>query len=422
MSISGTCFSRFRKDEGGAIAVIFALSLIVVVLITGLAIDTGRAVHANRKIGAALDAAALAAAKGLRVENMNDAEVTALAEKYFDTNLRLSGGNFAVVNGITVVIDRAKGAVEINVDAYVPTYFGALAGVDRFPLPRAAAAIFDAKDIEVAVQLDVTGSMGGRKIGDLTVATKDLVDILIPDEPTGQKVRIAYAPYSAGVNVGSYLRSVNGDRPSARNCVYERQSDANEFTDMLPIGLDAMKVKEDLTAPPGRSVQNCPDAEIVPMTDDKSALKSTIDGYRANGTTAGQLGTAWAWYLLSPRWGGIWPSDSRPAEYRDGKTIKVAVVMTDGIYNTIGGVNWGDGSPQSIQAGDKAIRLCEGMRNEGIVVYTVGFELRGASEPIRVLERCASNPGNFFNASNGEELRSAFRAIAEQIVTLRLSK
>ena len=96
--------------------------------------------------------------------------------------------------------------------------------------------------------------------------------------------------------------------------------------------------------------------------------------------------------------------------------------MTDGIYNTIGGVNWGDGSAQSVQAGDKAIALCKAMLDKGIVVYTVGFELGGRTEPLRVMKECASQTQNFFNANNGDELRQAFRSIAEQIVTLRLSK
>lgn len=426
MSDFDTIAARFQKDEKGTIAIVFALVAIILVLITGLAIDVGRAVHANRKISAALDAAALAAAKGMRLENLNDGEVEALAKTFFETNMAQTGGNYAVVRSVTVRIDRQKSAVEMDVDAHVPTLFGALAGVEKIGVPKAAAAIFDAKDVEVAVQLDVTGSMGGRKIVDLKSATKDLVDILIPDEPTGQKVRVAFAPFSAGVNAGAFARAVNGDQAS-NGCVYERKTSGAEFTDDPPVGLDAMMTKAEAEAvarakDPSKRAQNCPDAEIVPMTDDKGQLKSTVNGYGVGGSTAGQLGTAWAWYLLSPKWAGIWPAQSRPVEYRDGKTIKVAVLMTDGIYNTVNGVNWGDGSSEGIEAGDKAVRLCEAMRNEGIVVYTVGFQLRGASEPLRVLQNCASNASSFYNAESGDELRLAFRSIAEQIVTLRLSK
>lgn len=418
-----TRYTSFKNDEKGAIAIVFALVSIILVLVTGLAIDVGRAVHTNLKLTAALDAAALAAAKGLRLEGLTDAQVEALALKFFDTNMKLTGANYAVVNSLRVRIDRAKSAVLLDVDANVPTLFGGLAGVESISLPKASAAIFDAKDIEVAVQLDVTGSMGGHKIVDLKSATKELVDILIPDEPTGQKVRIALAPYSAGVNAGVFARSVNGGMPSASTCVYERKTNAAEFTDDLPVGLDSLMAKEELPPPPRRtSIQNCPDAEILPMTEDKGLLKNTVDTYNPQSSTAGQLGTAWAWYLLSPKWAGIWPSESEPTPYRDGKTIKVAVLMTDGIYNTISGVNWGDTSREAAEAGDKAIQLCQNMRDAGIVIYTVGFELRGATQPTRIMRECASATANFFNAENGEQLRLAFQSIAEQIVSLRLSR
>lgn len=413
----------FKNDERGTIAVVFALVIGILVLVTGLAIDVGRAVHANTKLTAALDAASLAAAKGLRLEGLTDAQVEALALKFFDTNMKLTGGNYAVINSLRVHIDRAKSAVLLDVDADVPTLFGGLAGVEKIRLPKESVAIFDAKDIEVAVQLDVTGSMGGRKILDLKSATKELVDILIPDEPTGQKVRIALAPYSAGVNAGAFAASVNGGASSSSTCVYERKTNAAEFTDDLPFGLDALMAKEELPPPPRRtSIQNCPDAEILPMTEDKVQLKNTVDTYNPQSSTAGQLGTAWAWYLLSPKWAGIWPTESEPTPYRDGKTIKVAVVMTDGIYNTINGVNWGDTSREAIEAGDKAIQLCQNMRNAGIAIYTVGFELRGAAQPTRIMRECASTTANFFNAENGEQLRLAFQSIAEQIVSLRLSR
>ena len=31
-------------------------------------------------------------------------------------------------------------------------------------------------------------------------------------------------------------------------------------------------------------------------------------------STAGQLGAAWAWYLVSPNWSGVWPASGKPAD------------------------------------------------------------------------------------------------------------
>lgn len=415
MSTIATSLRRFGRAEEGTVAIIFALAAIVIALITGLSIDFGRTFHASTKIGQALDSAALAAAKGLRVDNMSDAEVRALAQTYFDQNMAHTSGNYADIRSFDVIVDRGQGSVEVKVDAVVRTMFFGIAGRLTIDLPKSSVAIFDAKDIEVGLQLDVTGSMRGQKLADLKVATKDLVDILIPDEPTGQKVRIGYAPFSAGVNAGTYARAVNGGRTS-NGCTYERMTSATEFTDVAPMGTAALKIKSDLT---GRSVQDCPNATVLALTDNKALLKSTVDGYRDGGTTAGQLGTAWAWYLISPSWSGVWPSASQPAPYRDGKTIKVAVLMTDGIYNTVSGVNVGDTNPIP---SNKARDMCSGMKAEGVIVYTVGFQLRGSTLPTQTLQDCASDTSKFFPAENGTELREAFRSIAEQITSLRLSK
>ena len=178
--------------------------------------------------------------------------------------------------------------------------FGRVAGVESFTLPKSAIAIFDQKDVEVSLQLDLTGSMGGRKIADLKVATKNLIDILLPDNKTGQKIRVGYAPFSAGVNVGDLLKAVDGNRASPNNCTYERLTTAMEATDAGPYAKDAFKIRADLTG----AVQQCPNTPIVPMTDDKAKLKSTVDTFNAVSSTAGQLGAAWAWYLVSPNWSG----------------------------------------------------------------------------------------------------------------------
>ena len=413
--------TSFASDERGTVAIIFSLCLTMVVMVTGLAIDVGRTYQANGKISAALDSAALAAAKGLRVNNLSDADVIALATKYFKLNMEGAGGKIAKIDSFAVEIDRKKGAVGINLAATVPTLFARVGGIETIAIPKSTVAIFDSKDIEVGLQLDVTGSMGGSKINDLKKATRNLLDILIPDAPTGQKVRVGFAPFSAGVNVGSYLKAVDGNRSSPNTCTYERLTATNEKTDAAPFGKDAFKISADLP-----SAQSCPNAPIVPMTDNKSLLKSTVNSYSAGGSTAGQLGAAWAWYLISPNWATIWPSASKPADYNDGKTIKTVLLMTDGVYNTIGGVNKGDGSVEAVQASKISVDICTGMKGKGVIVYTVGFDLNSAgaykTRVIDTLTSCASEPAKFFRAENGDELEKAFKQIAEDIVRLRLSK
>ncbi|HWV82120.1 MAG TPA: pilus assembly protein TadG-related protein [Hyphomicrobiaceae bacterium] len=408
--------ARFRKAEEGSIAVTFGLVTLVLTLVAGLAIDSGRVYHAATKMTTALDAAALSAAKTMRVSHLTDDELKEVAKRYFEINIAGTGGNYAVIDDLDIAVNRDINSIALTLASHVPTVFGRLAGVDSIAVPVAATAIYQSQDIELALQLDVTGSMRGSRLADLKVAVKDLLDIVLPDEGTTNKVRVGLAPFSAGVNAGSYAAAVSDGR-SRDGCVYERRNLADQASEAPAVGLRALKVREDLS---GRSIQSCPSsAAIVPLSDDKDILRSTVEGYTDGGTTAGHLGTAWGWYLLSPEWAGIWPSSSEPARYNDGKTIKAVVVMTDGIYNTIGGINGGDHSSTADNAATMAVDTCTAMKAQGIRVYAIGFQAPSAA--LETLRSCASTDTSFFEATDGEKLRAAFRAIATELNNLRLS-
>jgi hypothetical protein len=93
--------------------------------------------------------------------------------------------------------------------------------------------------------------------------------------------------------------------------------------------------------------------------------------------------------------------------------------MTDGIYNTIGGVNGGDHSSTADSAATMAIDTCTAMKEQGIRVYAIGFQAPSAA--LETLRSCASTDTSFFEATDGEKLRAAFRAIATELNNLRLS-
>jgi hypothetical protein len=352
----------------------------------------------------------------MREAALSDEDVRAVAERYFNINILGTGGNYATVDRLDVAINRDLNSITLTLASHVPAVFGKLAGIDSFPVPKAATAIYQSADIELALQLDVTGSMAGRRLSDLKLAVGALLDIMLPDEGTPNKVRVGLAPFSAAVNAGSYAVTVTEGR-SRDGCVYERRNLADQSSEAPAAGSKALKARSDLS---GRSIQTCPtNAIIVPLTKEKATLKSTVDAYRDGGTTAGHLGTAWAWYLISPEWASLWPSTSQPAPYRDDKTIKAVVLMTDGSYNTIGGVNGGDNSSTARRASDIAVETCAAMKAQGVRVYAVGFQAPSAA--LETLRDCASTASSFFDAANGDQLRNAFRAIAIELNNLRLS-
>lgn len=94
--------------------------------------------------------------------------------------------------------------------------------------------------------------------------------------------------------------------------------------------------------------------------------------------------------------------------------------MTDGVYNTLQGANYGDYSSQATTASSEALQLCTNMKAAGIEVFTVGFYLYSTDE-INLLTNCATDSNHFYNATQESALLAAFRDIALKISSLRLT-
>ena len=166
---------------------------------------------------------------------------------------------------------------------------------------------------------------------------------------------------------------------------------------------------------------------ILPLTNSISALNARIDGLSAYGATAGTLGTAFSWYLLSPNFGNVWPTGSTPQAYSlltqtnatGGKKLrKIAILMTDGAYNTYR--NWKDSDLTDMS--NAAKQMCTSMKAKGIEVYTVGFalgELPLSEKMIatNTLQNCGSDVSHFYNSLNTTELANAFSVIGAQVGT-----
>jgi hypothetical protein len=167
----------------------------------------------------------------------------------------------------------------------------------------------------------------------------------------------------------------------------------------------------------------------MPLSSDKQALLAKVTSLTAAGGTAGHLGTAWAWYALSPNWASLWPT-STPAAYGTDKLQKIAILMTDGEYNTqydANGIAVNQNASSCPQAANgcstaQARALCTAMKAKGIVVYTIGFQLGGNQTAIDTLNQCATEPGKFYTADDGNQLKQAFRDIALKLTSLYLSK
>lgn len=435
--------ARLIADQSGTISIIFSLTVAVVVVMVGGAVDYGRWLNARNQTQNALDAALLAAGRVLQTQHGDQSQALATAQIYYDRmKTLLTSRNEVAFN----VVDDGT-ALQADVTAYVKTPFLSPIGIYELPIMTGSKVVLSAggnseTSVEVGLMLDVTGSMSGQKIIDMRTAAKDLVDIVVWDNQSEYYSKIAIAPFSARVNTGSYTAALTGmsatwNGKKIKTCVTERTGSA-AFTDDAPANNKYMnayagdRVKDnDNYSSNGSCSDPSSSEEITPLTKDKAVLKARISALTDGGTTAGQLGTAWAWYLISPNWSNIWTGQSTPASYskltemgQNGQPAlqKIAVLMTDGVYNTTGGTQYGDNSSQARTISQNTVNICTNMKAKNIIVYTVGFHLEGNQLAINTLRSCATDESHFYNSTTGDELRQAFRDIALKISTLRVAK
>ena len=175
----------------------------------------------------------------------------------------------------------------------------------------------------------------------------------------------------------------------------------------------------------------CPSAVIMPLSSDKNAMKSLISNFNVTGSTAGHIGLAWGWYTVSPTFNPLW-SGNPAGVASPNELLKVVILMTDGEFNTnyCAGVlasnsnNGGERINCAATNGDpfdQAEELCDAMKAEGVVVYTVGLQLAGGGEAEQVLQNCATSPAHVYLPASGGDLSEAFAAIGRELTRLRIS-
>jgi Flp pilus assembly protein TadG len=414
----------FKESANGSISILFGVMCVCLMLTAGIAIDSARFQNLATRIQDAADAAALSGAKLLADENASDQDIKDMTRRHFNQSISNTGVKIARVAPLRVTIDRANASIEARSVVRVRSFFGKLANMPALNrIERVSKVVYDMQRIELSMVLDITGSMNdNNKISGMKSAAKDVIDELLKNSLTEDGVRIALAPYSASVNAGAMAGMVQSPPvlPAVINdtCVIERQG-LNAATDAAPSGAD--KLPNVPSLPYGN--YNCPDATVLALQgrSNRDLLKNTIDSYVASGATAGHIGTAWGWYLLSPNWSGILPAASDPKPYGESGVSKSMIVMTDGLFNT--SYLTGGSTPYATQTEESYAQfqaLCSGAKAKDITIYTVGFDLSNA-RAVSELQSCASGGSNFFDAKTGADLKKAFKSIADKLNQLRVA-
>ncbi len=434
------------QDQRGGVSSLIGLSIIPVALALGLAVDGGLAYSAQNKLQSAVDSAALAAA---RVVSDQDADINADARMFFEANYPedVFGGR---ITRFQPDFDDESGEITIDAEVEVPTAFMRIAGLSTVTVSASSAAQQQRNGIELSLVLDVTGSMnrsdpsGGTKLEALKRASNTLLDTIYGENDAVDDVSVAVVPYNTEVNIGSDRTDLLtgfdasdfgaagwGGCVEARSGSFDRDDtppSVEQFTALLWPAEPRNRFNR-------RNDPNafCPESEVLPLTAEKSAIADHIDDLEADGFTMTNVGFTWGWRTISPRWQGEWGEGTVPVAYDHPTISKAIIFMTDGVADWSANYYTAYGFLRDRRLGtqnerraenevnDRLLESCELAKREGIEVYTVMFALNNPTIE-RDYRACATSEDHFFDAPDGNALEAAFKDIAGQLTSLRLTQ
>ena len=442
--------NAFWHDRSGVTAIVFALTVPVIVASVGMAVDLAQAYNVKNRLSNALDKAALAAASSTG----DEAYLNDMMQGFFEANF--PDAKLGTPYDVTLTVN--DNVISISAMARVDMSVMNILGYDYIDVSAETEVIRELSGVEVALVLDVTGSMAGSNISALKQASTDFLNIMFDRIEDDRFIKIGIVPYSNSVNVGAYGLGQNmdgsyygrafvdhpdtddfispasnidydtGSHNQWHGCIEERDYPLDTTDDTMP-NWEMYRYPEQCSyyrwgycyswrRDPNYS---CPTSRIIPLTNNQAQLQGAIDGLSTGGNTYGNVGMVWGWRVISPE-----EPFTEGVAYTDDRWTKTVIMMTDGdntmhpFYSV-----YGRTSSHSIRAGDLDDRLeetCENMKAAGVRVYTITFQ-SGINDTTRgYYRRCASDESMYYDAPSNEDLVEAFQQIADQLSQLHISK
>ncbi len=463
--------SRFSRNNRGNIGMLMGLLVIPLVAVAGAAVDMVRQSTFTASLQSASDAGILAASKLLGAPS---SEQQALAFRYMDSNLSDTQQQIRIISRTFLNPEECAANNPVSFGApttcletvaEIDTYFMRLYGVRTLQLASYSQATITMRPMEISFGFDVTGSMKfGNRWEDATGALSDMLDILkaaAEADGDSDSFRVSLVPFTDRVMIPSYMEddvldpsiplvttgSSNRNSKSRKQyvgCVEPREetidSDVFVLTDKPPseISFRPSQIGEygDIYGGPTEAPTCLPVALVAP-TSDVEKVKTELNKLVPRGTGRFDIGAAWVWRTLSPKWRGVYSDADFPRDRyneEDEENIKVAVIITDG--NTIAYRDevWLPGDPKQPWGWNKGtehgfehfVDVCHAMAHEGIHVHMVNVAKSGTRDFnanfIAYAQDCASQPDYYYQVADVEGLIMAFRAIGEKTSQLRLTR
>jgi Flp pilus assembly protein TadG len=414
-------FDRFRRDQSGSTAIMFAIAAVPLLGMMGAAVDYGRAAAIRSALQASADATALAISRA--AATATPVQVQTQAQDYFNALFtRPDAQNVS----ITAIYSATGGShIDISASADMTTNFVGLLGVPKMTLGVTSRSAWGQRRLRVALALDNTGSMADNgKMPALKTAATNLITQLQAAATNDGDVYVSIIPFSTDVNIGTALASSSwidwtnwsaqgsiedwfscnpqrcglSDHSAWNGCVMDRTQPYDTQNDAPNSNINTLF--------PADQSAWCP-VPMMALSYDWTALKSKIDTMQPNGYTDQTIGLVWAWQSLSQG-----SPLNAPAEDPNYTYDKVIILLSDGM-NTL---NRYTANQSQIDA--RMQLACSNAKAAGIKIYTV-LVLAGDSA---VLQSCASDTSKYFALSSANDIITTFQTIGTSLSRLRIAR
>ncbi len=387
-----TFFKTYKNNTDGNFAIIFAVSLLMIIAVVGAALDFTMIQSSKVKIQNTADAAVLAAAKS--GETAQPA-LLSVAQNVVNANNQ-TGGSLVTDLSLT-----NNGRIRVNVSGQYNTHLMGIFGQGTVDIEVVSEAPLGSSDpVNIALVLDVTGSMHGAKLVGLKSAANNLITMLESQE--NANVKVSVVPFAQYVNVGS----INVNQPWMQaaqgwsGCAGSR----SEPLDMQPAYSGQ--------AIPGLAGVNC-GAPLLPLSNNFTSIRAKINSLQASGWTYIPAGLIWGWRTLegsAPFGQGVSPAPN---------TKRVMIVMTDGA-NTKSKSGFYHTGHNMNAANQKTGDLCSDVKSGNIEIYTIAYAISNNATKT-LMRNCATETNMYFDAANAAQLNAAFQEIGKSLVNVRLT-
>jgi len=469
---------HFKRSEQGSMIVFTLFILVLMLIVSGMAVDFMRLESRRSQMQGAIDSGVLAAAD--LDQNLPPAEVVRDFVAKSDVGDCLTEDPYVSPPGNSRTVSATCG---LNLN----TFFLKLIGVDALNTTVTTMATEGVGEVEVSLILDISGSMDDpidgttdRKIDKLEEAATGFVNALLVPE-FEDRISISLIPYSAQVSLGPELYDTlnTTDIHGISHCVdlpaftfNTQEWNNNVVYDQMPHFQwnphydNGGNLAANITEP------TCPMyafEDIIPHSQNATALNNAIAAFEPRGGTAINIGLRWGLNMLEPSFrpnlqalpNGTIDAvfSNRPTDYptlaAPNNTVKYIVLMTDGQNDVSRNLqSWAYDSPsevahwadmnwwyfvsrhggwntsnmidrytyrpyESSDADTYMQSMCDFARDAGITVFTIAMDSTAHGED--QMRQCATDP-SLYHETNGASLTTIFDDIATQITDLRLTQ